>query len=183
MDCSVPGSFVHRVSQARIWEWVSISFLKASSPPGDRTCVSAGGFFIAEPAGKPSCGCTCFFFLAVISVAAGNKEKNHSVPYIFPQILSIKSVQSLSHVWLFATTWTAALRPDFPVHHQLLELAQTHVIKSVMPSNHLILLSSSPPVFSLSQHQVLFQRVGSLHQVAKVLELQHRSFQWTLSSF
>ena len=29
--------------------------------------------------------------------------------------------------------------PDFPVHHQLLELAQTMSIKSVMPSNHLIL--------------------------------------------
>ena len=29
--------------------------------------------------------------------------------------------------------------PGFPVHHQLPELAQTHVIKSVMPSNHLIL--------------------------------------------
>ena len=29
--------------------------------------------------------------------------------------------------------------PGFPVHHQLLELAQTHVRESVMPSNHLIL--------------------------------------------
>ena len=29
--------------------------------------------------------------------------------------------------------------PGFPVHHQLPELAQTHVIESVMPSNHLIL--------------------------------------------
>ena len=28
--------------------------------------------------------------------------------------------------------------PGFPVHHQLLELAQTHVHESVMPSNHLI---------------------------------------------
>ena len=30
-------------------------------------------------------------------------------------------------------------RPGFPVHHQFLEFAQTHVHKSVMPSNHLIL--------------------------------------------
>ena len=29
--------------------------------------------------------------------------------------------------------------PGFPLHHQLPELAQAHVIKSVMPSNHLIL--------------------------------------------
>ena len=32
--------------------------------------------------------------------------------------------------------------------------------------------------FYLSQHQGLFQWVSSLHQVAKVLELQHQSFQW-----
>ena len=29
--------------------------------------------------------------------------------------------------------------PGFPVHHQLPELAQSHIIKLVMPSNHLIL--------------------------------------------
>ena len=32
--------------------------------------------------------------------------------------------------------------PGFPVHHQLLELTQTHVIESVMPSSHLILCRS-----------------------------------------
>ena len=71
--------------------------------------------------------------------------------------------------------------PGFPVHHQLLELTQLMSIESVMPSNHLIPLSSpSPPAFNLSQHQGLFQWVSSLHQVAKVLEfqLQHQSFQW-----
>ena len=38
----------------------------------------------------------------------------------------------------------------------------------------------SPPAFNLSQRQGLFQWVSSLHQVAKVLELQlqHQSFQW-----
>ena len=37
-----------------------------------------------------------------------------------------------------------------------------------MPSNHLILLSSpSPPAFSLSQHQGLFQSVSSSHQVGE----------------
>ena len=39
----------------------------------------------------------------------------------------------------------------------------------------------SPPAFSLSQHQGLFQWVSSSHQVTKVLELQlqHQSFQWS----
>ena len=42
-----------------------------------------------------------------------------------------------------------------------------------------LLSSPSPPGFSLSQHQALFQWVNALHQVAQVLEfqLQHQSFQ------
>ena len=51
-------------------------------------------------------------------------------------------------------------------------------IQSVMLSNHLILSPRSLPALNLSQHQGLFQWVGSSHQVAKVLELQHQSFQW-----
>ena len=41
----------------------------------------------------------------------------------------------------------------------------------------------SPPAFNLSQHQGLFKWVSSLHQVAKVfeLQLQHQSIQWTES--
>ena len=69
--------------------------------------------------------------------------------------------------------------PDFPVHHQLLEFTQTHVLwvgDAIQPSH--LLSSPSPSAFNLSQNQGLFQRVSSLHQVAKVLELQHQSFQW-----
>ena len=40
------------------------------------------------------------------------------------------------------------------------------------------LFPSSPSAFNLSQHQGPFQWVGSLHQVARVLELQYQSFQW-----
>ena len=36
----------------------------------------------------------------------------------------------------------------------------------------------SPPALNLSHYQVLFKWVGSSHQVAKVFELQHQSFQW-----
>ena len=60
-----------------------------------------------------------------------------------------------------------------PVIHHLPELAQTHVHwvgDATQPSHPL--LSPSPPDFNLSQHQGLFQWVRSLHQVAKVLELQ-----------
>ena len=63
--------------------------------------------------------------------------------------------------------------PDFSGDHQLLELAQTHIHQvsdGIQPSHPLS--SPSPPAFNLSQHQGLFQRVSSSHQVAKVLELQ-----------
>ena len=68
-----------------------------------------------------------------------------------------------------------------PVHHQFLELTQTHVhwvTDAIQPSHPLLSLSSA--TFNLFQHQGLFQWVSSLHQVAKVLEfqLQHQSFQW-----
>ena len=54
------------------------------------------------------------------------------------------------------------------VHHQLLEFIQTHVhwVSDAIQPFH-PLSAPSPPAFNLSQHQSLFQRVGSLHQVAK----------------
>ena len=61
--------------------------------------------------------------------------------------------------------------PSFPVHHQLLELTQTHVhrvVFAIQPSYPL--LSPSPPTFNLSQHQALLKWISSLHQVASVLE-------------
>ena len=40
MDCSLSGSSVHGILQARILEWVAISFSRESSQPRDRTRVS-----------------------------------------------------------------------------------------------------------------------------------------------
>ena len=47
MDCSLPGSSVPGILQARILEWVTISFSQGSSQPRNRTQVSciAGRFF------------------------------------------------------------------------------------------------------------------------------------------
>ena len=48
LDCSLPGSSVHGILQARILEWVAIFFSRISSQPRDRTWVFyiAGRFFI-----------------------------------------------------------------------------------------------------------------------------------------
>ena len=40
MDCSLPGSSVHEILQARILEWIAISFYRGSSWPRDQTWVS-----------------------------------------------------------------------------------------------------------------------------------------------
>ena len=40
LDCSLPGSSVPGLFQARILEWVAISYSRGSSPPRDRSCVS-----------------------------------------------------------------------------------------------------------------------------------------------
>ena len=47
VDCSLPGSSVHGILQARILEWVAVFFSRISSQPRDRTWVfyTAGRFF------------------------------------------------------------------------------------------------------------------------------------------
>ena len=98
------------------------------------------------------------------------------------QLRYSQSVSSVTQSCL--TLWDPMDRstPGFPVHHQLLELAETHVHRvgdAIQPSHPLS--SPSPPAPNPSQHQGLFQWVSSSHQVAKVLEfqLQRQSFQYT----
>ena len=94
--------------------------------------------------------------------------------------VQFSSVQSVSHVWLFATPWITACQASLSITNSqsLLKLVS---MDSVMPSNHLILccpLLFPPSVFP--SIRVFFTSVSSLHQVARVLEfqLQHQSFQW-----
>ena len=87
----------------------------------------------------------------------GKSRFFHSVQFICSVTSNSLQLHGLQHA-------------SFPVYHQLLELAQTHVHwvgDAIQPSHPL--LSSSPPAFSLSQHQGLLKWVSSLHQVAKVL--------------
>ena len=68
----------------------------------------------------------------------------------------LQSVSSLAQLCLTLCDPMDCSTPDFPVHHQLPELAQTHVHQvgdAIQPSHSL--LSSFPPAFNLSQHQGL----------------------------
>ena len=73
-------------------------------------------------------------------------------------VMCFSSDQSLSHVRLFVKSWTAARQASLPITNSR-SLLKLMSIESVMPYNHLILSSTSPPDFNLSQHQGLFKWV------------------------
>ena len=67
--------------------------------------------------------------------------------------------------------------PGLPFPHHLPECAQLHVhcLSDAVQPSHPLTPSSA---LNLSQHQGLFQWVICPHQMTKLLELQHQSFQW-----
>ena len=99
-----------------------------------------------------------------------------------PALLWIIAATVLAIVQLLNRVWLCSLMDcstsGFPVLHYLLAFAQIHVrwVSDAIQSSH-PLSTPSPPALSLSQHQWF----SSLHQVAKVVELQHQSFQWIFS--
>ena len=103
--------------------------------------------------------------------------KRLHIRYIRYHVAQIQSVQLLKLCPTLFDPMDCRM-PAFPVHYQLPELAQTHVhtFGDAFQLSHL-LSYPFPPAFNLFQCQGLFQWVSS-HEVAKVLELQHQSFQW-----
>ena len=88
---------------------------------------------------------------------------------------SVSSVQSLSHVRICDPMGCSM--PGFPVHHQLLEVAQTHVHRvsgAIQPSHPL--MSPSPPAFNLFQHQVF-----SIESVLRMRWPRYWSFSFSIS--
>ena len=76
----------------------------------------------------------------------------------------ISSVQSLSHVQLFKTPWTAACQGSLSITNSR-SLPKLMIIESVMPSNHLILChplllppSTFPSIRVFSNESVLHSR-------------------------
>ena len=96
----------------------------------------------------------------------------------FFKAVQFSSVQSLSHVRLFATPWTAACQASLSITNSWSLLRLTS-IESAMPSNHLILCGPLLLLPSIFPSIRVFSNESSSHQVAKVLEfqLQHQTFQ------
>ena len=105
------------------------------------------------------------------------KEHLFSVNYLdilllfSPQVVSLTLCQTVD-----------SNMPGFPVLYYLLKYAKipVHCINDAIQPSHLLLPLSSPAL-NLSQRQGLFQWINSFNQEAKVLELQHQSFQWIFS--
>ena len=76
MDCSLPGSSVHGILQARMLEWVAILSSRGSSPPRDRTTspVSCTGrcFFTTSAAWEAPCVRLCSVFYSELVIAGRN---------------------------------------------------------------------------------------------------------------
>ena len=106
------------------------------------------------------------------------ENQSASLAHGLPQ----ESAQHSSGAFFLALSWSSlASRPgkaslSFTISQSLLKLMFIESMIFISPCHPLS--PHSPPAFNLSQHQGLFQWVGSLHQLAKVLELQHQSFQW-----
>ena len=162
MDYSLPRSSVHGISWARLLEWVAISF-SSQLPYHRRKDENLGHGWICVRV------LSVWWIVTVISscfLASSSLKwfsntwvvswENYKCFIVSDMIfVTFVVVQLLSHVRLFVTPWTAAHQASlsFTISQSLLKLMS---IESVMPSNHLILSSSSRPVFSLSQNQGLF---------------------------
>ena len=98
--------------------------------------------------------------------------------------VSVLSVQSLSHAWLFVTPWTGARQASLSITNSwtLLKLIS---IESVMPSNHLILchplllhLQSFPGSGSLQMSQFFTSGGQSIGVTASVSVLPMNIQDW-----
>ena len=130
-DCSPPASSVHGTFQARILEWVAISFSRGSSQPRDQT----------HP-----------LHWQVDSLPLCHLGKPYDKEFSSVQFISVaQSCPTLCDHMNRST-------PGLPVHHHLPEFTQTHIHRvsdAIQPSHPL--LSPSPPAPNPSQHQGLFQ--------------------------
>ena len=113
------------------------------------------GFLCPWHSPGKNAGVGCHFLLQEIFLTQGSnlnllhcRQILYRLSHQGSPLKVFSSVQSLSHVQLFAS---------LPVHHQLPEFTQTHIhrVSGAIQPSHLLLSPSPAP--NLSQHQSLFQ--------------------------
>ena len=97
MDCSLPGSSVHGIFQARVLEWVAIAFSVALlAAKSLQSCPTLCDPIDGRPPGSPIPGILQARTLEWVAISFSNARK-----------WKVK-VKSVSRIWLFETPWTAA---------------------------------------------------------------------------
>ena len=94
MNCSPPGSSVHKLSQARRLDWVAISFSKGTCWPRDWTCLSytVGKFFTTKTPGKP----VILFLSRIYITLEANVDSLISWPYLYEASITQGHSQDIS---------------------------------------------------------------------------------------
>ena len=145
MDSCPPGSSVHGISQARILEWLAISYLRGSFQARDQTQVSciAGGFFTIRVTRESS--------KVIILIIALLRYNSHTIQLICQkysiQWFFFTELCIFRHCCCSVTKLCPTLcdpmncnTPDSPsLSPSLFKITS---VESVMPSNHLILCCS-----------------------------------------
>ena len=160
MDCSLPGSSIHGIFQARVLEWgaIAFSFLLFAAAKSLQSCPTLHNPIDGSPPGSSMHGILQARVLEWGAIAFSTER------------LTVGENGSCSDGWGHAQFSSLAQScptlcdpmncstPGLPVHHQLLEFTQTHVHRvgdAIQPSHPLS--SSSPPAPNLSEHQSFFQ--------------------------
>ena len=162
-------SMDRRILQARILEWVAMLSSRESSWPRYWTQVLyispllAGGFFITNTAWGVLINTLLPIQIILNLIIYNPKIKTYihkitrkTMTYLF---MKIKSVQSLSRVWLFATPWMAARQPPCPsqiprVHPNSCPLSQwchPAISSSVIPFSSCLQSFTTSGSFQMSQ--------------------------------
>ena len=154
MDHSPLGSSVHGINQARILEWVAISFSRVIYIRNNKTqvqCLTVGFECRVSYEGKLRPGW---------NVRGGWKGS-----VLLPCWTLSVQFSSVSQSCPTLCNPMNRSTPGLPIHHQLPGFTQTHVHRvsdAIQPSHPLS--SPFPPVPNPSQHQSLFQWVNSSHE-------------------
>ena len=177
MDCSLPGSSVHGIFQARILEWVAISFSRGSYWPRVWTQVSciAGRFFTIwatreAPRSPRSDSLLCLSLLEPMasrfSHSASNRAGKYSFKWLFklqwprPHNLLLASPVSdpvsrlTSHIYLYSLLLAYCLVSDLPGSSLILLMPVSW--KNVLMADYLVFSRFSLPLpLWFSQFQTL----------------------------
>ena len=176
MDCSWPCSSVHGIIQARLLEWVSISYSYSTTGghliPGWGTRISHATWYTQKKKKKHQLKISWQHWInnktsksQDIMMRWGKRIKYKHTDFFFtfnieglhikwetkmlsPISIKFSSVQSLSRVQFFETLWIAARQTSLSITNSQ-SSPKLKSIESVMPSSHLILcrpLLLLPPI-------------------------------------